>query len=298
MTKAKLDVVATVKGLVADPKDRIKLDDFVVELLRATIADLSSDEFAASGENLNAETFQTRLHRYEKATRDVLDTAILIARWGNAEQLAILGRVVSHLAAMSKTEGGLVAWVCLKWYPLFLITYAAGIAALSADNPSALKPLLLTPVVNERSAREHLFVASRVADAMDQVEETFKLLPPHGRHYVPRSEYVFGLLKEPIERILFLGDDYERYFDEFEILNALACGDLNHAIYGRVWAQPGRFGYKFARNGQPFDGFVADAIAAGEGWPLLKSGFFQSSAARFKDVADAYRTFLTNLHWY
>jgi len=298
MTKAKADVVATIKDLLADPKDRIRLDDFVVELLRATMMALSSEGFAASGENLSAETFQARLQRYEVATKDLLNAAILIARWGNTEQLAVLGRIVSRLAAMNKTEGGLVAWVSLKWYPLFLIIHAAGVSALSAGNLAALKPLLLTPVTNEMSARGREPVVSCVAGAMDQVEETFKLLPPHARHRVPRSEYLFGVLKEPFDRLLFLGDDYERCFDEFEMLHSLVCADIWHAAHGRVWAQPGRFGYKFARSGQPFDGFVAEATVVGTDWVLLKSGFFQSSADRFKEVAAAYRTFLANLHWH
>jgi len=298
MTKAKADVVATIKHLLADPKDRIRLDDFVVELLRTAMTVLSSEGFAASGENLSAETFQARLQRYEVATKDLMDAAILIARWGNAEQLAILGRIVSRLAAMNKTQSGLAAWVSLKWYPLFLIINAAGMAALSAGNLAAFKPLLLAPVANETNAKEREPIVSRVAEAMDQIEETFKLLPPHARHRVPRSEYLFGFLREPLDRLLFLGDDYERYFDEFEILNALVCADIWHAAHGRVWAQPGRFGYKFVRSGQPFDGFVAEAAAAGADWVLLKSGFFQSSADRFKEVAAAYRTFLANLHWY
>jgi hypothetical protein len=153
-------------------------------------------------------------------------------------------------------------------------------------------------VTDEMRGTSRQPIAYRVTSEIDEIQDTFKLIPAHARNRVPRSEYVFAFLRSLLEDLLYLGDDYERLFDEFEILNALVCGDFRQAEHGRVWAAPGRFGYKFRHTGQPFDGFVVEATAAGPDWPFLKLGFFKSSADRFQEVAKAYRELLTQLSWY
>jgi hypothetical protein len=176
--------------------------------------------------------------------------------------------------------------------------HAAGIASLFAGNFVALKPLLLTPLTNEMGGNSRHPVAYRVASDMHDIRDTFKSIPAHAKHLLPLSEYVFNYLRSPLDELLYLGDDYERHFDEFEILNALVYGDFHEAEHGRVWAAPGRFKFKFDHSGQPFDGFVVEATTAGSDWPLLTLGFFKSSAERFREVAKAYRELLTQLQWY
>ena len=70
-----------------------------------------------------------------------------------------------------------------------------------------------------------------MGDASLELERTkaFSQLPGHKRHYVPCSEYLFKLLQPMLDDILFLGRDYEQYFDRFEVLLALVHADLEQA---------------------------------------------------------------------
>ena len=60
-----------------------------------------------------------------------------------------------------------------------------------------------------------------------EINDTFKRVPSHERNYTPRSEYLYKFLQPQLDDLLFFGKDYERYFDEFEIMLALLHVDLN-----------------------------------------------------------------------
>ena len=287
-----------IKILLADPKDRIQLDDHVTELLRSTLATLGSDRFANSSVP-TAETIASQLKRYEEATADLLTAVVLLGRWGLPEHRPLLEKILLRLAEANKSVGGsYVFWSAMRWYPLSLLIYGAGMAALSAQNYTMFGPLFQSwlPSEHRRGARDEVTV--RVQNQMNELSDAFKMLAGHERDYVPRSEHFFVVLREPLDRMLFLGDGYERLFDEFEIISALAFADLTYEERQRVWAAPGRFGYKSRSSGGPYTAFVENALRQGDDWPLLKLGLFRSSAARFQEIAKGYTALLSQMNWY
>ena len=291
-------VSQTMKNLLADPKDRIRLDDYVTDLLKSAVGALAADTFWQSVPGVSAETFQARLDYYDATMKDLLTAVILLARWGQDEQLVLLERIFSRLAEMNKNSGGLVAWQSGRWYPISLLSYAAGITALTFGNPAVLRYTFLTPTDGQRGDGKTEALTVAVADEMNRLGDMFKLIPVHAKHRVPVNEFMFVKLQKPLDELLYLGSSFERYFDEYEILAALIYADQRVLAGERVWAMPGRFGYKFMRGGKPYDTFVGDAASMGENWPLLRAGLFGSSSTRFQEVANSYREFLTQLNWY
>jgi hypothetical protein len=287
-----------IKGLLTDPKDRIRLDDYVTDLLRSTLDALASGAFADPPPQPTVETIASRLKQYEDAISDLLTAVILLGRWGQQEQLALLEKIFLRIAEANKSGGGYVYWQAMRWYPFSLMAYGAGIAALSARNYTMLGPLFLTwlPSETRRDAREPLIV--RTENQMSELNGAFKALPAHARHHVPRSEYVFGVLRAPLDQLLYLGESYERFFDEFEIIAALVYADLTFEDRGRVWAAPGRFGYKTRSSGGPYVAFVKDAEGQADSWPFLKLGLFRSSATRFQEIVKGYNELLSRINWY
>ena len=142
-----------------------------------------------------------------------------------------------------------------------------------------------------------------VGDAIAELERTaaFKHLPGHERHHVPRSEYLFKLLQPTLDDLLFLGRDYERLFDWFEILFALVHADLHEQHWPGfgVWGPPGRFGWKYSsiRPGDPFKAMLAEAASERDKWPPISAGMFGGDYERFAEIAAKYDKVIARLGW-
>ena len=66
-----------------------------------------------------------------------------------------------------------------------------------------------------------------------------------------------------------------------------------------VWGPPGRFAWKERgrfSDDPVYTKFVNRVKAQGQDWGLLKVGFFRGSAARFEQVADAYKRLLAQIN--
>jgi hypothetical protein len=293
-TEKKESVADRTKELLADPRERITLDTFVNAHLRAVLEALSPEHFPVTGGGTNQD-FIDRVARYEDAVRDVMVIAILLARWGDAEGQLQLEKIFLRVVETVRSSGGTVAWLNLRWYPLIVLMYAAGIAALSARRFDMLA-VTLTARVHGESGSNYEPLVSAVLTPLTNLAESFKGLPGHERDRYPRSEHQFVELREPLEQLLFLRADYEPLFDRFEVLLALAFADFRDPSGdGDVWGPPGRFAYKQGRSNSPMDMLIEEARTAGDGWRLLASGLFGGKSARFLRVADGYRQLINRL---
>jgi hypothetical protein len=281
------------KALLADPSKLIELNDFINVQLRKAIAALSLEHFPTTGK-INAEEFAKRVSAYEATISDLEVIVILLARWGNSEHLMLLENVFSRLAEIDKGSGGTVVWLRLGWYPLLVLMYAGGIAALSARRYEALHTLLATPV---RSGQAISGTGDRAAilptlSAVHEIADSFKLMPGHEKDRVARSEHLFSLLKPIMEDALFLGGSYEASFDRFELLAALAYAIFSDPSGERTWVPPGRFSWKHHNSNSPLTLLIAEVTEQGEAWPLLRTGLFGGQSAHLIKVANGYKVIL------
>ena len=290
--KKEISVVERAKGLLADPSRRIELDALVNECLANALDALSPDRFPVTGALPQQKEFAERIAAYEAALADLLPFTILLARWGDEEGLLQLEKIVSRIAETAPEGGGTVLWLRLRWYPLLVLMYASGIAALAAHRYKALAIVLTVPIPEDASqASSPLKPAVLLAPArLLEVNDAFKWLPGHEQHRFPLSEHLFAFLKPAFDGLLFLGAAYERHFDRFELLAALTFADLNsRSGDGDMWAPPGRFVYKVEYRNNPYTAMQAEAEAAGAKWPLIESGLFKGSLQRFQEVLEGCR---------
>jgi len=235
----------TMKVLLADPGQQIKLDDFVSSHLRYATDALSLDNFPTHALVSNDEVAK-RLRQYEDIITNLQTMVILFARWSTKDQLPILEKLFARLSEIDKGTAGYDTWLKLGWYPIVLLMYAGGITAISASRYDTLKALFMTPVRGDdlrRMGGDEQPLILPATGAILYVSEQFKRLPGHEKQYVPRSEYLFKLLQPSLEDALFLGRTYESTFDRFEILLALTFADIREPKRGGdVWGPPGRFG--------------------------------------------------------
>jgi len=179
-------VADTVKGLLSDPTKRIKLDDFVSLHVKRVLDATDLRHFPMQGDEVNKDSFNARINKYEEIVRDLQQILILIAKWGDSRQLRLLETALSRLAEADKGGAGLVVWLHLTWYPIMVLMYSAGISALANQKYDALKIVLQTMVQAEPSrdnAREPLIVP--VMSNMTDLHDAFKYLTGQEQKYVP-----------------------------------------------------------------------------------------------------------------
>jgi hypothetical protein len=282
--------------LLSEPKDRIKLANFVHSNVKAFLDATDLRHFPLQDSNVQKEDLVERLHLYEKCTKNLLHIAMLLARWGNQEQMQLLETILQDIAEADKGSTGVSLWLELTWYPTQLIMFAAGISALYAKNYSALTVIFETKIRDRDNRGDIIPITILIGNHCSAVNEKFKLLPDHEKQYVPRSEYLYKTLQPILEDTFFLGKRYEDLFDQFEILLAIEYAHLD----GRDWGPIGRFGWKHKRHyGQsPFTLLVADATEKGSNWELTRAGLFNGSFDHFLAAANAFKSTLDRLSWF
>jgi hypothetical protein len=288
-------VANTMKELLADPANRIRLDDFVTEHIKKFLVETALENFPVEGVQPNTEEFLRRVARYQDASTDLQQIVILLGRWSDPEKLLLLEKIFRRLAEADKGSNGFKLWIGLGWYPILLLMYSGGIAALAAKKHDPLGVILDTPVPHGHEGKDYSIIVPTAA-YMSDTADAWKWIPEHERKHTPRSEYLFDILREPLEDLLFLGKSYESLFDEFEVYFALAYADATE----RDWAPIGRFGWKHTRGYgvSPFDLVIAEGKAAGKEWPALKARMFKGSLDRFQKTAEAFGTRLNELQWF
>jgi len=223
------------KTLLPSPTDRIRLEDFVNAQLRSVIAALNSDTFSQAAPHVEGE-FERRIAAYEEVIRPLQDTVLLLAKWGEPNQLGLLEHIFARLAEADRPTTGLVRWIALHWYPVLNLMYVAGISALSARRFDALRASMLVRVQasTHRVDGRRVELARVVGGAGVDIGEEFKRIPGYERRYTLRSDYLFNSLQAVVENHLFLGRRYNEVFNAFEVVLALTYADGRGTEDGRV----------------------------------------------------------------
>lgn len=303
-----------VKEYLSEARHRIKLDDLFEKEVRRVISQLGTDAFPNStshymGTDAIKKEFAERIKKYEDIVKQLQGMMALLGKWAGPEHRNILERVFARIAELNTDHNGLTVWIGLRWYPISLLMYSGGIAALAAGNYDNLAPVLTAKVGVEYRAQNVQEVIIPTVSGMLEVtrSELFKTLPGHGNNYTPESEYLFKALQPALEDVLFLGRSYEFLFDRFEILRALVYADIverssSNQVSDRVWGPIGRFGWKYNshRSGpdDPYSQLVLEASRSQDSWPPLRAGLFNGSYERFNDLATRFGGLLSNLGWF
>ena len=294
------DLIEKTKEYLSDSRYKIKLHDIFSQKLREVVALLADDQFKAQGGTFSEEEFIKRIKLYEDIVKEIQAMTACVAYWGDKDHYQLLGKTIARVCDNFSPESGLVVWLNLRWYPVFLLLYSGGISALFANNYDALATILTTKVQSPRSTYETTEVTLPIGDAAADLDDAFKRLPGHERQYVPRSEYLFKLLQPGLDDLLFLGRDYEQMFDRFEVFLALVYAELEYNPDNRVWGPLGRFGWKYTsrgRAGNVYSEIVKEANTFKSEWPPLKAGLFSGSIDRFLEVSTKFEELMKGLKW-
>jgi Mrp family chromosome partitioning ATPase len=280
------------KEYITDERFRLKLHDLVADEVRAVLPEISRIPYQG---RWTREQFAERLHSYEAICNDLVHLETLLAFWGERSHENILTLGPKRIAAQVRPESGLTVWLAMRWYPTMLLTYAAGIASVTASKYNNLLALFSIRVPDNSEERD---LVSAMGRAAAELHDAFKNLPDYERHYTPRSDYLFKLLEPVLDTVVFTGSDYENAFDRFELIFALEYVHRSETLLGSVWGPPGRFAWKFRGNQNPFGQLLDEAKGQGPNWAPLKAGFFSGSQDRFESIAAKYRETISRFGFY
>lgn len=289
----------TVKRLLATEATSIELHDYVMHEVQVLLGLTSEDCFANSG-TYSDEELLDRIGRYEAAVGDLSVMLASIAYWGRPTNRIVLRKAIVRSIDRFGIDGGLGAWLALRWYPAIFETYCAGIGAMHGDRFDNLHDLLLAPVGDSRRGSGPQPLVAVMSDAILELRrmDLFKRLPGHEKHFTPMSEYLFKILQPALDDALYLGKDYERAFDDFEVLFALVAADHNVQDGHRPWGNVGRFGWKQQHGLGPLTLLIDRVHEEGDRSPLLQTGLFGGSVERFDAAALPYRDDVGKLGWW
>ena len=296
-----INLVDVTKQYLSDSKFKISLHDLVSQKLREVISLLSDEQFSIAGKRFSDESFAGRLKRYEEVMKEIQSIMTCIAFWGGKNHHQLLNKILARISDNLEPKSGLVIYLKLRWYPLFLLLYSAGIASIANDDYSTLSNILTAKVRSPDSTYGIVPISIPIGDAAAELHDAFKRLPGHEKQYVPRSEYLFKLLQPSLDDLLFLGNDYERFFDRFEVFLALVYADLDYRQGCRIWGPLGRFGWKYRsreRSGNAYADIIKEAEDFKDHWPPLEAGLFSGSYDRFFDIATKFQEIFKNLSWF
>lgn len=291
--------VKRAKTLLSNDSSSIELHDLLASEVRRFLSITSEDSFPTSGQ-FTKEELLDRISRYEAASSDLSLLLACIAHWGKAIHTSTLQKCIARSSDRLESRGGLTIWLELRWYPLILELYTAGIAAIDAQRYDNLATLFYTQLPSSEYGEKTDTFVETVSNGLLEINRTnaFKQIPGHERHYTPLSEYLFKILQPRLDDTFFLGKNYETAFDEFEVFFALVVADIRQAKDGAVWGPVGRFGWKHRnRHNGPFERIVNDARIKKEQWPPIRAGMFGGDFERFDKVATEYLMLVGRLNW-
>jgi hypothetical protein len=128
--------VASLKRYIADPRQRVRLHDLVMDEIdqvrRHLATDFPASEPWLTGTELNDE-FCRRARGYENSTEILQHLFFHGGFWAETEQQDVFVRGLQMIVP-SATSTGIDIWLTLQKYPATLLFYAAGIGAVVGGN--------------------------------------------------------------------------------------------------------------------------------------------------------------------
>lgn len=291
-----------VKSLLASDSSSIELHDYIIGELRRFLSATSDDNFKVQGQ-FTQDEFLERISRYEQICNDLTMLTACMAYWAKPSHKSILQKVLARCTDRLESQSGLPVWINLRWYPLIVGLYCSGIAAVEGKRYDSLANIFYTQVSYSKYQQRDVFFVEAIANGILELirNDVFNKLPGHEKNYVPMSEYLFKTLQPKLDDILFIGKNYERSFDEFEVLFALTVADIKTHNDEDMWGPIGRFGWKHKHhriNNSPLTRIISEAREMGESWGPSQAGLFGGNLERFNAVADEYQHMISKLHWW
>lgn len=272
---------ATTKRLVAEPKHRIRLHDLFVEETERVVSGMNSDALPGrASENVTLD----QIKKFEALTEPLWTMLAAGCYWGEELHNGLWTQCIERLA---RAAGDSSYNRALRRYPALLSMYAAGIAAVAAENYGALRAALVRATYQDFQEEKpvvKLLYGERVIG-----QETGNEIFATGQNCDPVSQRVYDILRDCLRSVLPDEDRYTRTFDRYEYLMSMVYADQELGReFWNGWIPVGSFVWRDRDNRTGLAARIKVEIEiAGADWAPLQAGFFGGSSERALAVWDA-----------
>lgn len=251
--------VAMLKKYLADPVNRIRLDDLVNgEVTRILELTSAPDSVFMTYPVPDKEVFTRRVRAYEAACEGLIAMAAVGGYWAEEWHYPIWKKALVRLGCMPEEGYGHFhdgVLYRLKRYPATLLLYALGISALQAgEKGMPLLSLLLSTGLQQEDLKDKkaVEVLSPFFLFRGQQEQISKLLDGMEGRWFPLNEWLLRLLYPVFQSSFVSQKGFQNIFDRLEVLIALNFCSNNLEGKDNIWSVP--FGL-FARSSmlEPFN---------------------------------------------
>ncbi len=290
-----------IKLYLSEAKYRIKFDELVIGEVKNFLQNFNEDNFPQNTDNNEGDYIVKTLNQLEEKLNNLQSILILTAYYGSKESKELTYKIFTRLS--DEVINSNLLWPSIRSYSILWLSYSIGISLLIKNDYTALLKYFninTSPFRENQDSTVLLFTHAFIFASIFE-EKWMKKISGHGRYHVPLSEYLLKRLQPSIDDLLFIGNDYENYFDTFEALLSMEFAFKNDSEDSFFWAPAGRFVYKYfgsPYNNNPYS-FLVKKIYSGENESeILKAGFFNSDFEKFKIFENKYSEYLKKFNWY
>lgn len=290
--------VVTFKRYLEEEKYKIRLHDLVMQETKNLIDNISSKNYSTQEPRPDGDELLRRIKQHEARTEILQSLFITGGYWGNQNTADIFVKSLERLADQKRQTGGYTAWVNIQLYPLLLLIFSAGLAALAAENYSMLFALILKPQnKNAVRGKEPLILSVFPSAVIEQ--DVGRLLPNMDRRWTPTSDYLVETLSSPLKEYISEQYDLEDKFDRLEYLIGLSIVDHLLQTSDYPWGPIGRFGWNRRRLNNSIVSQIKNELEIEkDNWKPLKAGFFGGSLDRANTAQINMLEQLKQISWY
>lgn len=291
------------KPLVGSQQTSVELYDLLMEATEVLVAELGEDRLPLTG-NATDNELKHRIGIYDEAVMPLTRMLITGCAFGSSAEVHLWTQAIERIANANQRMGMFNDILRnLARYPVLVLMFGAGMAALHGRKYDTFRILMTDPIVKETFSTDYKPLAASIyTGAIFGINDTNPIFGTE-RLYVPVSEHLHGLLREPMSALVKNPDRYDKLFDKFELLLALVYADIEREdsisktgeAPQRIWGPMGRFAYLFRYSSTTvFEDIKRDFESSEhDSWSPLKAGLFGGSIDRFRAVYDGIVSLVT-----
>lgn len=283
---------ALTKRWIMDPQQIVALSDLVHEETERA-REIAEKVCEQINRNPDAESWDVWFQRLASAVDRLQVICINGVAWGGPQHVRLWTRMLERML-IPVDRHSLPSGV--RYFPAMVLLYSMGLVAIANDKLVTLRPVLYEPFEpgpSESAKRKPLVTTSWWTDAQDFFANV-PSVPARAR--VPRSEFLYKLLRASLRRYLPSDADYNWTFDFLEYLIAMCHLEAAPVIGGRDWAPPGRYSWRL--NAVDETPLRTERLRINTTWPPVKAGFFGGEDAKAIALHDRLLAFTAGLQWF
>ena len=301
--------VAALKKYLADPVNRIRLDDLISDEVSHILEVTSGSDFDIVGHpQLDKNSFTHRVRAYEAACEGLIAMAAVGGYWAEEWHYPIWKKALVRLGYMPEAgyghscDGVLYR---LKRYPATLLLYALGVSALQAGEKGIplLSLLLSTELQQEGQGDKKAVEVLPPFLLLRGNQQISKLLDGMEGLWFPFNEWLFRLLRPVFQSSCASQQGFQDVFDRLEVLIAINFCSNNPECRGDTAVVP--FGL-FSRSVMPepvkrLSSHVQDlgsALDRGEESIYITNALLGKSVDEARGNMDWLKNRVAGIQWY